>query len=177
MQESFKKCTSSVAWFKLAQLVTRKEREKALGLYKLLSYSLENKAYALQVEADLLLALEENEDAMTKYQQAAFLYKKEKNLVLATSIYEHLRSLNPDNSNFLCTLVELYARLDWTEKIEERFDMLLDFYRKNKMTKDEISRTVKLVVNLFALEKKDISRKRFSDFIKLKSPEFVSQVA
>ena len=161
----------------MAQLVTRKEKEKALGLYNLLSYSLGNKAYALQVEADLLLALEENEDAMNKYQQAAFLYKKEKNLVLATSIYEHLRNLEPNNSNFLCTLVELYARLDWTEKIEERFNDLLDYYKKNKTTKDEVSKTIKLVTNLFALEKKSNSLKRFSDFIKLKSPEFAVHFA
>jgi len=174
MQETEKKGASSIAWFKLAQFVSTKEKEKALGLYKLLSYSLENKAYAIQIEADLHLAFEDNEVAMTKYQQAALLYKKEKNIVLATSIYEHLVKLQPSNVHFLSTLIELYARLEWHEKIEERFTELIEKYKKNKTSKDMVLNTIETVTSLFINENNNIAMKKFSDFLKIKSPEFVA---
>jgi hypothetical protein len=162
----------SIAWFKLSQLVDRKEKEKALGLYKLMSYSLENKAYALQIEADLLLAFEDDGVAMEKYKQAAYLYKKEKNIVLAASIYEHLREMQPENHNFLSTLVELYARMDWTEKMEERFNTMLDCYENKKISEDEVVKTVKMVKDLFILEKKDDLLKNFIHFVHVKKPNF-----
>jgi hypothetical protein len=49
--------TACVAWFKLADLITRKEKEKALNLYRLLSHSFEDRAYALQVEEKTRLLL------------------------------------------------------------------------------------------------------------------------
>ena len=165
----------STAWFKLAQLVSHKEKEKALGFYKLMSYSLEDKAYAVQVEADLLLAFED-EGAMEKYQQAAFLYKKEKNIVLAASIYEHLRTVNPDDPSYISALVEIYARMDWPEKMEERFNTMIDYYQSKKISEDQVVKTVKLIRDLYTLEKKDDSLKKFLNFVKVKSPNLPVQV-
>jgi hypothetical protein len=117
--------TSCVAWFKLADLITRKEKEKALNLYRLLSHSFDDRAYALQVEGDILWALED-EVAVDKYKQAAYLYKKEKKLVAATAVYEHLLTLQPNNYDFLSTLIILYILLSWSDKFEERYQALLD---------------------------------------------------
>ena len=41
----------SVAWFKLAEFVTRKEKERAFGVYRLLSHSIADRAFAAQLEA------------------------------------------------------------------------------------------------------------------------------
>lgn len=118
---------TNIAWFKLAELIARKEREKALNVYRLLSHSLEDKAYALQIEGDILRSFDVR-DATEKYQQAAFLYKKEQRWVNALGIYEHLLSRDKNNIDFLITIIDLYARLDWEEKcvkrIEEMFSLL-----------------------------------------------------
>ncbi|HBS47746.1 TPA: hypothetical protein DEO28_02075 [Candidatus Dependentiae bacterium] len=174
MQAKEKNGASSIAWFKLAQFVTTKEKEKALGLYKLLSYSIDNKAYSLQVEADLFLAFEDYEVAMTKYQQAALLYKKEKNLVLAASVYEHLTTLQPENPHFLSTLIEVYARLEWEEKVEERFNKLIENYKNNKINKDVLLNTIDQIRNVFADENKESSLKKFVAFVNIKAPEFAT---
>ncbi len=114
-----------VAWFKLAELVSRKEKEKALNLYRLISYSFDDKAYVLQVEGDILWALEDN-GALEKYSQAAYLYKKEKKLVSATAVYEHLLVLEPGNFDYLKTLILLYVFLSWPEKFEDKYIKLLE---------------------------------------------------
>lgn len=129
--------TSCVAWFKLADLITRKEKEKALNLYRLLSHSFDDKAYALQVEGDILWSLED-EVALDKYRQAAYLYKKEKNLVAATAVYEHLLTLQPNNYDFLSTAIILYILLSWPEKFEERYQLLLDKFAQGVIREDQL---------------------------------------
>ena len=49
----------SLAWFKLADLIARGEREKALNVFRLLSHSLQDRAYSLQLEGDLLWYLDD----------------------------------------------------------------------------------------------------------------------
>lgn len=129
--------TSCVAWFKLADLITRKEKEKALNLYRLLSHSFDDKAYALQVEGDILWSLED-EVALDRYKQAAFLYKKEKNLVAATAVYEHMLTLQPNNYDFLSTLIVLYILLSWPEKFEERYQLLLIKLEQGVVREDQV---------------------------------------
>lgn len=125
-----------VAWFKLAELVSRGEKEKALNLYRLISYSFSDKAYVLQVEGDILWSLEDN-GALEKYRQAAYLYKKEKKLVSATAVYEHLLILEPVNFDYLKTLILLYVFLSWPEKFEDKYLKLLE--RLDKMVVDQVS--------------------------------------
>ena len=49
----------NVAWFKLAECVARGEKEKALGVYRLLVHSLDEPAFIRQLEGDLLLAFKD----------------------------------------------------------------------------------------------------------------------
>ena len=51
----------TIAWFKLAECVAKGEKEKAFGVYRLLMHSLEDQAYAYQLEGDLLDAFKMNE--------------------------------------------------------------------------------------------------------------------
>jgi predicted negative regulator of RcsB-dependent stress response len=66
----------NVAWFKLAEFVGRKEKERALSVYRLLSHSLPDDAFAAQLEGDLFLAFCDDERAVDAYQKAARLYEK-----------------------------------------------------------------------------------------------------
>lgn len=85
----------TMAWFKLAEFVTRKEKERALGIYRLLVHSLQDEAFALQVEADLLLSFGDAK-AIEKYTKAAETYIKSGKYIQAVGIYEHCLALKPE---------------------------------------------------------------------------------
>ena len=82
----------SLAWFKLTEFVVRGEKERALGIYRLLALSIDNKAFAQQLEGDLLLAFDDPV-AEEKYLAAAQLYLDEQQPSIAIAIYEHLINL------------------------------------------------------------------------------------
>jgi hypothetical protein len=144
--ERVKKDSVSIAWYKLADLIDRREREKALSVYRLLAHSFEDKAFSLQLEGDILWALDDKE-ALAKYRQSAFLYKKEKRLVDAICVCEHLVLLEPNSTELERVLLDLYVDIDWQEKCSERLLYLYEKFEKNRLTVDDI---VKIVKSLFA---------------------------
>lgn len=154
MKHSYKEGDVSVGWFKLALLVSRGEKEKALALYRLLSYSFDDKAYILQVEGDLLRAFEDK-NAFAKYHQAAVLYTKEKKIGSAIALYEYLVSLDSKNYASLFSLLSLYANLDWKEKVEECLQKL--HVMKNVIPLDELRREVRsLLMTLEEINNKEL---------------------
>jgi len=108
----------SVAWFKLAEFVGRGEKERALGLYRLLVHSFEDRAFAYQLEGDLLLSFNDQE-AQDRYMQAARLYQEDGSMLKSAAIYEHLLFLEPDNSFYKQQLVALYESLGLSERAKK----------------------------------------------------------
>lgn len=106
----------NVAWFKLAEFVGRKEKERALGVYRLLSHSLSDTAFAAQLEGDLLMAFQD-EKALDAYQKAAHLYEKSGNLMHAALLYEHMVMLSPDNKDYFICALKLYELMKNEAKI------------------------------------------------------------
>lgn len=104
----------SVAWFKLAEFVGRGEKERALGLFRLLTHSLDNPAFTKQLEADIL-SFFEDEQALKEYIQAAHLYYQEGNVSEATSVYEKLVELE-QRPEFLEKIVALYTEREDVQK-------------------------------------------------------------
>ncbi|KKR95507.1 MAG: hypothetical protein UU47_C0034G0003 [candidate division TM6 bacterium GW2011_GWE2_41_16] len=72
-QNSHQKNNSSIAWFRLAEFVERKEKERALAMLKLLVHSVPDRAVATQLHADLLRAFDD-ERAFDAYSEAATFY-------------------------------------------------------------------------------------------------------
>jgi hypothetical protein len=99
----------SVAWFKIADFVTRGQKERALGLHRLLAHSIGDNALNLQLEGDILLSCNDNR-ALEKYQAAALYYQKEERLCQALAIYEHILLLRPGCSQTILFLIALYNR-------------------------------------------------------------------
>jgi len=97
----------SIAWFKLAECVSRGEKERALGVFRLLSHSLGSEALASQLLGDLMLAFNSNTEAITKYIEAALLYKKSNKTIEAMAVYEHLLFLDPFSEEYLFALLDL----------------------------------------------------------------------
>lgn len=81
----------NVAWFKLAELVVRKEKERALYIYRLLVHSLQDEALTAQLEGDLLLSFND-EKAIDCYIRAATLYERSDRYIEAIAIYEQILS-------------------------------------------------------------------------------------
>lgn len=88
--KSATKQRSCVAWFKLAQFIERGERERALGMFRLLTHAVAQQAFTHQLEGDLLLAFANFEQAREQYLKATRLYAQESDYNSAISVYEHM---------------------------------------------------------------------------------------
>jgi len=97
----------SISWFKLAEFVERGEKERALGIYKLLALSINDTAFTYQLEGDILLAFDDKL-ATGKYLQAAEHYIKQNNIVAAIGTLNHLAILAPENPVAWKMLTDLY---------------------------------------------------------------------
>lgn len=164
MKQASKKGESNIAWFRLAELISRGEKEKALSLYRLLSHSFENKAYSLQLEADILRAFDENGVAVEKYRQAAYLYKKERQFAAAIAVYEHLLTLHPHDYGYIANLLEFYIRLDWLEKFQDRFNVLSGLFESKKISEEQMLKTIESTVAVFRKQKDDKETKKECSF-------------
>jgi hypothetical protein len=143
----------SLAWFKLADLIARGEREKALSVFRLLSHSFADKAYILQVEGDILWFMDSTA-SIEKYKQAAFLYQKEKRFVDAVAVQEHVLAMKPDASESLAILLVLYALLDWPEKFTNRLILLGNLYKEKKIDILQLEKSLLLLTQALELQAK-----------------------
>ncbi len=114
----------TVAWFKLAECISRGEKERTLGVYRLLSHSFNDQAVARQLEGDIHLCFNNEEEAIMQYSKAADLYQKSKRLLEAAAVYEHLLTLQGDNVRFRKNIVDLYQQLGIHSKINEHASVL-----------------------------------------------------
>ena len=105
-----------LAWFKLSEFVRRGEKERALGIYKLLMHTVDDSAFAKQLEGDLLLFFDDA-TAPESYITAAQLYKKNGKYAQATAVYEHLVAQFPCHTDFLNTLIDYYLELNHPMRI------------------------------------------------------------
>ncbi len=100
----------NVAWFALAECISRGEKERALGVYRLLSHSFDDSALKIQLEGDILWSFRD-EGAIKKYQEAAELYKKEGRLLEAAAVFEHAATLAPHSLYYRDVLMHVYLAL------------------------------------------------------------------
>lgn len=98
----------TIAWFKLADCISKGEREKAFGVYRLLAHSLEDQAYAMKLEGDLFSAFNDMKAAFEKYEQAALTYLRHKQFKEAATLYEDLVILVEKPEKYLSQLCDLY---------------------------------------------------------------------
>ncbi len=132
----------SVAWFKIAEFVSRGEKERALAVYRLLAHTLEDPAFVQQLEADILLAFHDD-TAFEHYGKAAFLYIKTGKYSETAAIYEHLIMLEPSNQDQLKMLVELYNLVPITQaaqKFKTRMTETTQHYLRCRMEKNEFEK-------------------------------------
>ncbi len=135
----------NVAWFKLADCIARGEKEKALGVYRLLSHSLDDKALACQLHADILLSFND-EQAEAIYRKAAEMYRDQEHYLQAAAVYEHLVTLQPHNIPYRVTMIELYQQLGISSKVTEYVEELIVYL----LAKNDWKKAIELV-NKFSM--------------------------
>ena len=113
----------NVAWFKLAEFVARGEKERALGLYRLLVHSFNDKALAIQLEGDILLSFNDAE-AVECYQRAAEQYVIEEKITQAAAVHEHILMLKADCAFSIKKLLEFYEGRNKAIRVLELLEML-----------------------------------------------------
>lgn len=127
----------SVAWFKLSECIAKGERERALGLYRLLAHSLDNKALAKQLEADILMLFGDTL-AHEKYQEAALLFAAQQKYHEAAALYEHLVTLGRDSVELYARLISWYDKIDRADKVSiYRAKLVHKVYLLNKIDRSE----------------------------------------
>lgn len=119
----------TIAWFKLADCVAKGEKEKAFGVYRLLMHSLEDQAYAHQLEGDLLDAFQD-ERAVEKYAYAAQLYSKNNRYKEAAALYHALIFMVPHDTQYIIRLIDIYKNHKkpdaFTLTLTQLIDLLLE---------------------------------------------------
>lgn len=123
-QTQFDKHT--IAWFKIADCVSRGEKERALGVYRLLSHSFNDNAVARQLEGDIYLSFGEQEFAIPLYLQAIEWYQKSQRFLEAAAVCEHLMTMNSDDVALRREAIKLYHVLANTPKMHEHIQKALD---------------------------------------------------
>jgi len=108
---------SCIAWFKLAEFVEKKEKEKALVLYRLLARSINNNAFGLHLLGTL-------HQSFNNYEEAC------NNLILTLDIYYQ------DNPEMVITIYEKIILQNKkqinTEHLEALAKYYLKYYDQNK---------------------------------------------
>ncbi len=129
--------TYSVAWFKLADCIARGEKERALGVFRLLSHSFDDSALACQLYGDILRSFNDPK-AVEQYQNAAQLYRERKRWIEAAAVYEHIITIEPENRQIRAQLIELYQQLHIRSKVMLYTSALIDSLLQNNEWKQAI---------------------------------------
>ena len=103
-----------IAWFKLADVLARGEKERTLSIYRLLIHSINHEALSAQLEGDILRAFQDP-NAVQSYVKAAALYQKQNELTLAALLYETIIYLAPDVVDYRQTLFSLYQKIGYSD--------------------------------------------------------------
>lgn len=109
----------NVAWYKLAEFVVRKEKERALALLRLLTHSFNDQALKEQLEGDLLRSFDDHKNASDKYFNAAQRYSREGKAIDSAALYELLMSLNPKDFMYVKHSLIHYRSMCETNRIKE----------------------------------------------------------
>ncbi len=108
-----------------------------------MAHSLQDRAYALQLEGDILCYFEDFPESCVKYVQAAFLYRNAKRWLDAVSLYEQVNLLDLNNCDALIYSVPCYAQLGWEQKFKQSLGTISDFILQNLSDEKLVSNLIK----------------------------------
>jgi hypothetical protein len=140
----------TIAWFKLAECVSRGERERALGVYRLLSHSIGNPAFESQLEGDLYLSFNDHVTAIAKYQDAVRLYGQAGRQLEAVAVLEHIAILEPHHYKHHEQMIGIYHALRLPRKVNEHSRRAIDLLLHDKTIGDGVLQEFLALVRAFS---------------------------
>jgi tetratricopeptide (TPR) repeat protein len=153
----------TIAWFKIADCVSRGEKERALGVYRLLSHSFNDDAVSRQLEADIYLSCNEQIRAIGLYRQAMELYAKSQRFLEAAAVGEHLVMLLPNDILLRGDLINNYITLRALSKIYHHIQALMVGHTK----KDNLSFVMTCVEKVIDVMVQEGQEKKIQDFLSM----------
>jgi tetratricopeptide (TPR) repeat protein len=127
----------NIAWFKLADFVTRGEKERALSVLRLLMHSIADEALTYQLEGDILLAFDDHL-AFDRYANAATMFKKIGKMQQAIAIYQHALTFKEDEK-IIEALLLTYVVIKQKTGILQTFSKLANLWSLHKKNSDLIN--------------------------------------
>lgn len=121
---------SNIAWFKLAEFVSRGERERALSIYRLLSHSISDKAFVAQLRGDILRAFNDKH-ALQAYEEAAEYYEGHKQMQAAV-LYEEMSVLDNESYERAMKVLNAYQEIGWLDKTQKCAERVIDILLRKK---------------------------------------------
>ncbi len=121
----------NLAWFKLFEFISRGEKERAFGVYKVLMLAFDSKPFCLLVEGDLHATFDENSEAIQKYLEAAKLYEENQETFLASIAYESVTKIS-SKTTYWKKLLQLYKEIGYQPKVVHALKNIFFLYLKNK---------------------------------------------
>ena len=153
----------TIAWFKIAECVSRGEKERALGVYRLLSHSFNDDALSRQLEADIYLSCNEQIRAIELYRQAMELYAKSLRFLEAAAVGEHLFMLLPNDMSLRNDLMNCYIALRNMSKIYHHIQALM----VDRAEKDNVSLAMACIEKVIDVMSHDVQEKKLQDFLSM----------
>jgi hypothetical protein len=103
---------TSLAWFKLADVAARGEKERTLSIYRLLVHSINHDALSAQLEGDILHGFQDV-SAVQSYLKAAILYQKNNDILLAALLYEVIIQIAANIIDYRLAIFSLYQKIEY----------------------------------------------------------------
>jgi len=134
MKQSQKNVSYSIAWFKIADCVMRGEKERALGVHRLLTHSLSDNALASQLEGDIMFACGDIEHALQAYNNAAEKYKALQRYEQAAGVYEHMLLLKSADGFLYSALLRVYSAAGIMQHVVRTAVLYVEFLKNSTDT-------------------------------------------
>jgi hypothetical protein len=154
----------TIAWFKIADCLSRGEKERALGVYRLLSHSFNDDALAMQLEADIYLSCNEHTRAIELYRSAIELYVKAERFLEAAAVSEHLVMFFPTDKNLYDALFSYYIKLHNDAKVCAYFKLFIQ-HCDPKNDQLVVLRALERAIDFFAKKKSHNGMKAFLETV------------
>jgi tetratricopeptide (TPR) repeat protein len=134
MKQSQKNPSYSIAWFKIADCVMRGEKERALGVHRLLAHSLDDEAVASQLEGDIMFACGDIDRALQAYNDAAEKYNVLKKYEQAAGVYEHMLLLKSTDTLLYSALLRVYSAAGIMQQLVRITVLYIEFLKNSTDT-------------------------------------------
>ena len=99
-----KNFSQNLSWFSLFEPISKKERERVLFCFRLLSHSLKSESFKNQILGDVYLSLNELGLAMAAYHESFMISLQEKDVYGLLVVMHKIITLGQSNKSYIASI-------------------------------------------------------------------------